>query len=71
MWMSRCRRVTWALYLMLAALAVAVTWASIAHVDQVSRSEGRIVPDGREQVIAKCRSGDLARAACQGKANVS
>lgn len=52
-------RVTWALYLMLAVLAAAITWASIARVDQVSRNEGRIVPDGREQIIASAELGLL------------
>lgn len=52
-------RVTWVLYLLLAALAVAVTWAALADVDQVSRSEGRIVPDAREQVIASAEVGIL------------
>ncbi len=52
-------RVTWVLYLMLATLLVAIAWASLAQVDQVSRSEGRIVPDGREQVIASAEVGIL------------
>ncbi|MBB4844058.1 adhesin transport system membrane fusion protein [Paucibacter oligotrophus] len=52
-------RVTWVLYLLLAALVVAVVWAGLAQVDQVSRSEGRIVPDGREQVIASAEVGIL------------
>ncbi len=52
-------RVTWALYLMLAVLGAAIAWASIARVDQVSRNEGRIVPDGREQIIASAELGLL------------
>lgn len=52
-------RVTWVLYLLLAVVATALVWASLAKVDQVSRSEGRIVPDGREQVIASAEVGIL------------
>lgn len=52
-------RATWVLYLLLAAVITAITWASLAHVDEVTRSDGRIVPDGREQVIASLDSGIL------------
>ncbi|MEO6280707.1 HlyD family type I secretion periplasmic adaptor subunit [Roseateles sp.] len=52
-------RATWVLYLLLAAVATAIAWSSIAHVDEVTRSDGRIVPDGREQVIASLDSGIL------------
>ncbi|MFY9513477.1 MAG: HlyD family type I secretion periplasmic adaptor subunit [Rubrivivax sp.] len=49
----------WAVYLMLLALAVAVTWASVAQVDIVARANARVVPDGREQVIASLEGGIL------------
>ncbi|WP_349743730.1 HlyD family type I secretion periplasmic adaptor subunit [Roseateles cavernae] len=52
-------RVTWVLYLLLAAVLVALVWAALAEVDQVSRSDGRIVPDAREQVIASAEVGIL------------
>lgn len=52
-------RVTWVLYLLLAALIVAVVWAALARVDQVTRSDGRIVPEAREQVIASMEIGTL------------
>ncbi|MBB2485746.1 HlyD family efflux transporter periplasmic adaptor subunit [Mitsuaria sp. WAJ17] len=52
-------RVMWAVYLMLAAVVAAVVWASVAQVDMVSRSEGRVVPEGKEQVIASLDSGLL------------
>ncbi|WP_428508122.1 HlyD family efflux transporter periplasmic adaptor subunit [Roseateles sp.] len=52
-------RVTWALYLLLAALVTAVVWAAFTEVDQLSRSDGVIVPDGREQVIASAEVGIL------------
>ena len=52
-------RATWVLYLLLAAVVTAIAWASLAHVDEVTRSDGRIVPDGREQVIASLDSGIL------------
>lgn len=50
----------WALYLLLAAVATAITWAAFAKVDQVSRMQGRVVPEAREQVIASLESGLLA-----------
>jgi membrane fusion protein, adhesin transport system len=52
-------RVMWALYLLLAAVVVSIIWASLAQVDMVSRSQGRVIPEGREQIIASLESGLL------------
>jgi|APAra7269096613_1048513.scaffolds.fasta_scaffold00832_7 adhesin transport system membrane fusion protein len=52
-------RITWALYLMLTIVVTAIVWASIARVDEVTRADGRVVPDGREQVIASLEGGLL------------
>lgn len=52
-------RATWALYLLCAVVTVAITWSALARVDEITRSEGRIVPDGREQVIASLDAGIL------------
>ncbi len=52
-------RATWALYLLCAVVVVAITWASLARVDEITRSDGRVVPDGREQVIASLDAGIL------------
>ena len=49
----------WAVYLLLAAIAVAVSWASIAQVDIIAKANGRVVPDGKEQVIASLEGGIL------------
>ncbi|MBA4175660.1 MAG: HlyD family type I secretion periplasmic adaptor subunit [Leptothrix sp. (in: Bacteria)] len=49
----------WAVYLLLLAIAVAVGWASMAQVDIVATATGRVVPDGREQVIASLEGGIL------------
>jgi len=49
----------WAVYLMLAALVVAVGWSALAQVDIVTKAKGRVVPDGREQVIASLEGGLL------------
>ncbi len=49
----------WAVYLMLAALVVALVWAAIAQVDMITRGEARVVPEGREQVIASLEGGIL------------
>jgi len=52
-------RSMWVLYLMGLIVVAAITWSSLAKVDEIIRSEGRIVPDGREQVIASLDSGIL------------
>ena len=49
----------WAVYLLLLAVAVAVAWASVAQVDIVAKANGRVVPEGREQVIASLEGGIL------------
>ncbi len=49
----------WAVYLLLLAIVVAVTWAGLAQVDIVAKANGRVVPDGREQVIASLEGGIL------------
>jgi len=53
-------RAVWALYLLLAVVGVAIAWSALAHVDEVTRSDGRIIPDGAEQVIASLDSGILS-----------
>ena len=50
---------TWSVYLMLAALACALAWAAIAKVDMITRTDARVVPEGREQVIASLEGGIL------------
>ncbi len=49
----------WAVYLLLTAIFVALTWAGFAQVDIVAKANGRVVPDGREQVIASLEGGIL------------
>lgn len=49
----------WAVYLMLAALAVALGWSAVAQVDMITRGEARVIPEGREQVIASLEGGIL------------
>jgi adhesin transport system membrane fusion protein len=49
----------WAVYLMLLVLAGAIGWAWMAQVDIVARANARVVPDGREQVIASLEGGIL------------
>lgn len=53
-------KVTWALYLMAAAVLAFIAWAAWAQVDEVARADGRLVPDGRDQVIASLEPGLLA-----------
>ena len=52
-------QVAWILYLMAAALAASLTWASIARVDEVTKADARVVPEGHEQVIASLEGGIL------------
>lgn len=53
-------RTTAALWLMLALVVAAIAWAAWAKVDQVTTADARVVPDGREQVIASLEGGLLA-----------
>jgi adhesin transport system membrane fusion protein len=49
----------YAVYLLLAAIIAAVSWAALSQVDIVAKATGRVVPDGREQVIASLEGGIL------------
>jgi adhesin transport system membrane fusion protein len=50
---------SWAIYLMMLAVAVAVGWSALARVDEIAKAEGKVVPEGREQVIASLEGGIL------------
>ncbi len=50
---------SWALLLLLLVLASAAAWASLTRVDDITRADARVVPDGREQVIASLEGGIL------------
>ena len=52
-------QVAWVLYLMIAALAAALAWAGVARVDEVTKADARVVPEGREQIIASLEGGIL------------
>jgi hypothetical protein len=52
-------RAIWALYLLCLFVIAALVWAFYARVDIVTRAEGRIVPEAREQVIASLEAGIL------------
>ena len=49
----------WAVYLLLTAIVTAVAWAALTQIDIVAKANARIVPDGREQVIASLEGGIL------------
>jgi len=51
--------VTWVLYLMLTIVVTGFVWAAVARVDEVTRADARVVPDGREQIIASLEGGLL------------
>jgi len=53
------RGAIWSIYLMLAALAAGLIWAAFAQVDMITRSDARVIPEGREQVIASLEGGIL------------
>jgi membrane fusion protein, adhesin transport system len=50
---------SWALVLLALVLLSALTWASLTRVDDITRADARVVPDGREQVIASLEGGIL------------
>jgi adhesin transport system membrane fusion protein len=52
-------RVAWVLYLIAAALIAALSWAGVSRVDEVTKADCRVVPEGREQVIASLEGGIL------------
>ena len=41
------------------AIITALAWASLTRVDEITRADARVVPDGREQVIASLEGGIL------------
>ncbi|MFT3856685.1 MAG: HlyD family type I secretion periplasmic adaptor subunit [Aquabacterium sp.] len=49
----------WSIYLMLTIVVCAVVWSIVARVDQITRADGKVVSDGREQVIASLEGGIL------------
>jgi adhesin transport system membrane fusion protein len=52
-------RALWALYLLCLIVVAALVWAALARVDVITRAQGKVVPDGREQVIASLEGGIL------------
>lgn len=53
------RAATWSLWLMLAVLVAGTAWAALARVDMITRADARVIPEGREQVIASLEAGIL------------
>ncbi len=51
--------VAWILYLIAGVLVSALSWASLARVDEVTHADARVVPDGHEQVLASLEGGIL------------
>jgi membrane fusion protein, adhesin transport system len=47
------------LYLMAGVVASTITWAALARVDEVTKADARVVPEGHEQVIASLEGGIL------------
>lgn len=49
----------WAVYLLLAVIVTAVVWAALAKIEIIAKAPARVVPEGREQVIASLEGGIL------------
>lgn len=47
------------LYLMAVVVVAAIVWAALSRVDEITRADARVIPDGREQVIASLEGGIL------------
>ncbi|WP_084267213.1 HlyD family efflux transporter periplasmic adaptor subunit [Azohydromonas lata] len=50
----------WTLVLIALLMTAFVTWAALARVDRVTRTDARVIPDGREQQVASLEGGILA-----------
>lgn len=48
------------LYVMVVLTIVAVVWASVSRVDEVTQAEARVIPSSREQVVNSLEGGVLA-----------
>jgi len=57
---ERMPRTRAALWLMALFIAAAFGWSAVARVDEITKAEGRVVPDGREQLVASLEGGLLA-----------
>ena len=49
----------WAIYLLCLIVVSTGVWAALSPVDVITRAQGRVVPDGQEQVIASLEGGLL------------
>jgi adhesin transport system membrane fusion protein len=49
----------WAIYLLCLIVVSTGVWAALAPVDVITRAQGKVVPDGQEQVIASLEGGLL------------
>lgn len=49
----------WSIYLMLLVVTAAIIWGFWAKVDEIAKADGKVVPEGREQIIASLEGGIL------------
>ena len=54
---ARTARAQWIVRAALAAVAVLLVWAGLAHVDEVTRGEGRVIPSRQLQVVQSLDGG--------------
>lgn len=54
------RRARWTIRLVFASLVIALVWASLAQIDQITRGDGRVIPLRRMQTIQSLEGGILS-----------
>lgn len=54
------RRARWTIRLVFAALVIALVWAALAQIDQITRGDGRVIPLRRMQTIQSLEGGILS-----------
>jgi adhesin transport system membrane fusion protein len=57
----RLRRPRWYLYSALLFLVLLIAWMSMAHVDQVVRTQGRLVPGSKPQLVQHLEGGIVSK----------
>ena len=51
------RKMRWALYFWLIAVALFILWASLTKIDEITRASGEVVPSGENQVVQNLEGG--------------
>jgi adhesin transport system membrane fusion protein len=51
------RKMRWALYFWLIAVALFILWASLTEIDEITRGTGEVVPSGENQIVQNLEGG--------------